>query len=73
MRWTIWEPTRSRMGTSQSRCRNVRDKSESESGPGATHSGMRSVRPSILAASDWTRYWFHKSPWNGEAMAAPAM
>ena len=63
----------SMMGTSQSRWKNVRATRDSESGPGAIQVGMRSVKPSILAASDCTRYWFQSSPWNGEAMAAPAM
>ena len=61
------------MGTSQSRCRNVRSRYDPEPSAGATQCGMNSVSPSIRAASDCTMYWFQSSPWNGEANAAPAM
>ena len=46
---------------------------DAESALGAIQLGINSATPSILAASDWTRYWFHNNPWKGEASAAPAI
>jgi hypothetical protein len=66
-------PDQQQDGIIQSRWKKVRSTRDSDWGRGATQVGMYSVRPSILAASDCTRYWFHSNPWNGEARAAPAM